>query len=151
MKVILIVDDKNELTSMFDRQEDKIVCIDNTCNIVDLATDLKPDLILLDLSSTEKSEIVTYGELKDSDITKNIPVIIITASTNHFDSMKIGLDMVIEKPFIREYLHEVIRTRFSNEQISRALDTASLAISKLKICQCEGLCSDDLIQSKLNL
>lgn len=157
MKVVLIVDDNDIdltiLASMFDRQEDTVVCMNNAIDITEIASSLKPDIILLDLIMPEKGGDVAYSELKQNKDTRKIPIIFITADSTEFDfdsiGLQKGLDMVISKPIVREQLHQAIKTRFSNERISHALDSASLAVNKLKICQCADNCSDELIQSEL--
>jgi putative two-component system response regulator len=158
MKVILIVDDNDIqltiLASMFDSKEDTVVCMDNASEIVNIASALNPDLILLDLIMPKKGGDVAYSELKQDSSTKDIPIIFITADTGSFDfdtiGIRNGLDMVIPKPIVREDLHQAIQKRLTNQKISDTLNTAFTALNKLKICQCADNCSDELKESETN-
>ena len=64
--------------------------------------DLLPDLILLDIMLPEEDGIITLKKLKSDNITKNIPVIMLSARSSEFDKVNcldLGADDYIVKPF----------------------------------------------------
>ena len=62
----------------------------------------KPELILLDIMLPKESGLTVLQKLKDSMVTKDIPVIMVTAKGSEFDKvtgLNMGADDYIAKPF----------------------------------------------------
>ena len=90
-----------------------------------LAQQDPPDLILLDLMMPELDGWEVYHQLKSSETTRNIPVIIITAKAQAIDRV-LGLhiahvDDYISKPFhpndLVESIEEVLRSLADKDQV----------------------------------
>ena len=74
-----------------------------------------PDLILLDVLMPEMDGYAVIAELKNSDATKDIPVIFLTAMTNPENKekgFKLGAVDYIIKPFSQEILLKCVETHF---------------------------------------
>jgi len=105
MSKVLIVED-NELNLKLFRdlltiQEHDVVASKDGLDIMDITTSEKPDLILMDIQLNGISGIDLIKELKDSNSTKHIPIIAITAFAMKSDETRIsnsGCDMYISKP-----------------------------------------------------
>ena len=68
----------------------------------DKLEELLPDLIILDVMLPDENGIDIVKQLRGSSITKNIPVIMVTAKTSELDLVKgleNGADDYIKKPF----------------------------------------------------
>ncbi|SEF68964.1 two-component system, OmpR family, alkaline phosphatase synthesis response regulator PhoP [Caloramator fervidus] len=76
-----------------------------------LASEKKPDLILLDVMLPEMDGFDVCKEIKKNEDTSNIPIIMLTAKSEEFDKilgLELGADDYITKPFsIRELLARV--------------------------------------------
>ncbi|MCL2028800.1 MAG: response regulator [Deltaproteobacteria bacterium] len=88
-----------------------------------------PDLILLDVVMPEMDGYAVIAELKNSDKTKDIPVIFLTAMTspeNEAKGMKLGAADYIYKPFSPELLLKRVETHLSLKRHGGGLkETAS--------------------------
>jgi CheY-like chemotaxis protein len=61
-----------------------------------------PDAILLDVMMPEMDGPTTVGKLRASDVTRDIPVVLLTAKVFEEDKrgfMNLGIDGIISKPF----------------------------------------------------
>ncbi len=79
--------------------------------VMDLAREHKPDLILMDIQLPEVSGLEVTGWLKDDDELKAIPVIAVTAFAMKGDEQKIregGCEDYISKPISVSRFMEVI-------------------------------------------
>lgn len=62
----------------------------------------KPNAILLDVMMPEMDGPTTVGKLKASDVTRDIPVVLLTAKVQAEDKrsfMDLGIEGIISKPF----------------------------------------------------
>ena len=79
---------------------------------LELVPEIKPDIILLDLMMPDMDGWDVYHQFKANDLTRNIPVIIITAKAQPIDKvlgLKIAkVDDYISKPFRPQELIESI-------------------------------------------
>ena len=87
-KKILVVDDEPDVlkyleTLFLDKGFDVITAIDGI-GCVSNAISTKPDLITLDISMPAESGVRAFRDLQENDITKDIPVIIITGISGEF-------------------------------------------------------------------
>lgn len=75
--------------------------------VIELATQQRPDLILLDLHLPDMMGTEVAKQLRDGASTKMIPIIMITgAGSSHaeIDSLKAGVDDYVQKPFEEDAL-----------------------------------------------
>ena len=88
-KKILIVDDEPDITKWL-----TVLFEENGCNVITAgdgnggfikAEAELPDLITLDISMPEESGVKMYRKLKESKLTANIPVVILTGVAPEFE------------------------------------------------------------------
>ena len=113
MKKILCADDDPSLQDVFplifERAGYKVTIVSNGKQLLENEFET-PDLFLLDkqLSGVDGMEICRF--LKAQDSTRDIPVIIVSASPNLNEQAKAaGADDFIEKPFQMKFLLELLR------------------------------------------
>ncbi|MFA4889311.1 MAG: response regulator [Candidatus Omnitrophota bacterium] len=63
------------------------------------AEQIKPDIIFLDIMMPDKSGDEVYGELKEQEATKNIPVVFLTAMATKEDEESSG-GMIAGRPIL---------------------------------------------------
>lgn len=94
----------------------------------------KPELILLDIMLPKESGLTVLQKLKDSMVTKNIPVIMVTAKGSEFDKvtgLNMGADDYIAKPFgMMEFIARVraVLRRGGIKESGNVLEYKSLVI-----------------------
>ena len=84
---------------------------------LELARQMRPDVILLDWMMPEMSGLEVLSELKKDEETKNIPVFMLTAKAMMNDIKQAlceGADDYITKPFNPAELGQTIRTKLGN-------------------------------------
>jgi CheY-like chemotaxis protein len=113
MKRILCADDDPALQDVFPlifgRAGYEVTMVDNGEQLLENEF-VPPDLFLLDrqLSGVDGMEICRF--LKGQDSTRDIPVIIVSASPNLDEQAKAaGADGFIEKPFQMKFMLELLR------------------------------------------
>ncbi|MGE4318512.1 MAG: response regulator transcription factor [Deferribacterales bacterium] len=82
---------------------------------VDMAKDISPDVIVLDVMMPEKTGLEACAELKGTDMFKDTPVILLTAMAESEDIKKgkeAGADEYLTKPFSPKELIDMIKSRF---------------------------------------
>lgn len=103
---ILVADDEPEIVRAISMRLEKcdyeVITAGDGYDATKVATQEKPDLIILDIGMPMASghEVVRY--LQSTDSTKNIPVIYLTARTSSEDyrqAVDEGVDTYITKPF----------------------------------------------------
>ncbi|MCK9225743.1 MAG: response regulator [Candidatus Muirbacterium halophilum] len=115
-KKIIVVDDDLDILELMDTvlHTEKYNVI-TVCDAVKLGIKViteKPDLILLDIMMPSIDGYEVCRSLKEDDITKNIPIILVTgidlkAVKNNY--IKVGADSYLLKPFTPEQLLDKIR------------------------------------------
>lgn len=121
-KVVLIVDDNldvihylNEILS----KHYKVVSAKNGKIGIEKAFEIIPDLIISDVMMPEKSGIDLCKELKNSNKTSHVPIILLTAKLGdkgRLEGVKIGADDYITKPFDSEFLMARVDNLFKNRK-----------------------------------
>ncbi|RZK27263.1 MAG: response regulator [Flavobacterium sp.] len=113
MKTILIVDNEpsnlDVLTITMEMEGYMVATLPDGKGFIKLVREMQPDLIILDIELGEHDGRLLCQELKSLDVTKHIPVIIVSASseTKIGSAYEYGADCVILKPFdIDELLKE---------------------------------------------
>jgi DNA-binding response OmpR family regulator len=87
-KKILIIDDEADLitylTTFFNDNGFETISANNGKEGVQKAIEEKPDIITLDISMPEESGVRALRDLQENQVTKNIPVIIVTGVSTDF-------------------------------------------------------------------
>jgi DNA-binding response OmpR family regulator len=94
-----------------------------------LASDLLPDLILLDVQMPNLNGFVVCEMLRKQEQTKNIPIILMSAvvddeSFQRHSKLRYHADAYLQKPFMKSELHELVR-RFTHLGQSTSEDVES--------------------------
>ncbi len=118
-KKILVCDDEPyilmALSDAVEMEGYECVTAVNGKEAVEKARDERPDLILLDVMMPYKDGFEVCKELKEDELTRDIPVIMLTAKSQQLDIQKgkeVGADDYITKPFkpstLRKKFNEVL-------------------------------------------
>ncbi len=93
---ILIVEDDNFLVDMyttkFELEGFQVIAAEDGEKGIALAQEEKPDIILLDILMPKKDGFSTLEDLKKDDVTKDIPVILLT-NLGQKEDVKKGFDL----------------------------------------------------------
>ena len=93
---ILIIDDSPEIHTLvkvrLDREDVVIQSAEDGVTGMAMAREWLPDLILLDIDMPEPCGFVVCGDLKADPLTREIPIIFLTAFTSQEDKIR-GLDL----------------------------------------------------------
>ncbi len=103
-KILLVDDNPINLQLLVDLLENvfEVFITNNPMEVIDLAEKIIPDLILLDIYMPGKDGYQLFDELKQNNITKDIPIIFITAKSETEDIIKgfnLGAVDYVTKPF----------------------------------------------------
>lgn len=127
--VVLIVDDvpKNiqVLGAILSKFECELAVAMNGQQALDTVHKIKPDLILLDVMMPVMDGHEVCMKLKESEQTKDIPIIFITAKSETEDIIKgfeLGAVDYITKPFIGSELLARVKTHLSLKQTKESLE-----------------------------
>ncbi|WP_088890151.1 response regulator [Leptolyngbya ohadii] len=80
-------------------------------NLVALVQTLQPDLILLDIVLPQQSGIELMHQLRESSLTRSIPVVAVTALARLEDRLRLlaeGFDDYLSKPFLLDDLQSTV-------------------------------------------
>jgi len=119
MKKVLIADDNKY---MLDALQEIIQIGGYRAEVADVDRPFKlsnelPDLILMDIKMSGKDGRVICRELKSKSKTKNIPIILLSASHQLHDSaLEAGADIFLAKPFSMNDLLEKINKLMNNKR-----------------------------------
>jgi len=109
-KKILIVEDDRRLLNLYQMAIEKsfdVILAYNGKEAVEMAASQLPDLILMDVMMPQMDGFDALTQLKGNPITASIPVILLTARSEHEEVLagyKTGADYYITKPFTRKGL-----------------------------------------------
>jgi two-component system, OmpR family, response regulator RegX3 len=119
---------------------------------VDMALQLQPDLILLDVMMPELSGWEVCTTLKNAPETRQIPVAMLTVKSEIRDlitGMQVGADDYVTKPFrLRELVARVraaLRRAPSNGTDTPAIDVIDVGEVRLDVARHEVFVRDDLV------
>ena len=105
-KQILVVDDDPLMHRLFqhhlERAGYQMISAHNGQQALDIAAKQPPHLIVMDIMMPDIDGLEALRELKKSDATKSIPVIMITANGHHIsrkESESCGANILLTKPF----------------------------------------------------
>jgi signal transduction histidine kinase len=141
---ILIVDDTpNNLQILFSSLETagfRVLLAEDSRSAIHIAQTQNPDLILLDILMPEVDGFTTCSQLKSQEVTKDIPVIFLTAlsdTINKVQGFKLGGVDYITKPIEQEEVLVRVQTHLNlrnmglalaqqNKKLQQALDFEAL-------------------------
>ncbi|MDJ0726020.1 MAG: ATP-binding protein [Prochloraceae cyanobacterium] len=127
---ILVVDDKkinrDLLVAILEPKGFEVLTANNGEEMLKIAADREPDLILLDLFMPVKTGFTSAKELRKNPQLKDIPVIVVTASTITKDvSSYLDCEAVLHKPIQEDKLLSLIH-KYLFKQEQTALDDIAL-------------------------
>jgi len=137
-KNILVVDDDQEILdmtkSLLGKRDFNVATAHNGKDALKILETERPDLILLDVLMPEMDGYTFYKELKKSELTNEIPVLVITGRGKMEDSFKVlGVDGFITKPFLPEQLLNTIKHTFEITAAKNILDPNNFHGNKKRI------------------
>jgi CheY-like chemotaxis protein len=105
-RTIMVVDDNPDIITIvktiLEGKGFQVLSASSGQELLNLLTDRKPDLIILDIMMPEMDGLEVLGRLKAVTETASIPVILLTAKVQYEDVLggyKLGADYYITKPF----------------------------------------------------
>ena len=118
LKKVLIVDDEKDivkwLSLLFEENNYQTISANDGSDGFDKAVNENPDIIILDISMPVESGIKMYRNLKESDKTSKIPVIMLTGVSPEFERFISSRSQVpapeayFEKPVDKQKLLEKV-------------------------------------------
>ncbi len=124
MATIFIVDDNPDVLKvtldMFARRGYEAVGAVNGLDAIQMLRKVKPDLIITDILMPMMDGFKFFKELKDSPLTSNIPILVISGHGQMVDSFVVmGVDGFLTKPFSAKTLllkvEEILQSRHQDE------------------------------------
>jgi len=123
MPVILVVEDEKNILELvrfnLEREGYQVLTAQDGVKCLELARTQAPDLIVLDVMLPEIDGLEVCRELRHDDLTKSIPIIMLSARAEEFDRMlglEMGADDYVTKPFSPRELSARIKARLNNEE-----------------------------------
>ncbi len=123
VKTILVVDDDPGVTHTVKYglesldADYKVVCVDSGEKCLELLENNQiPDIILLDIMMPEMSGWETHEKIKEKQSCKNIPIVFLTARTDHVAKNAGGFlaDAYVEKPCkitdLKKTIDQILKT-----------------------------------------
>lgn len=100
MAKILVVDDEPDMVEMIkaalESAHHQVVAAYNGQEGIDKAKKEKPDAIILDIMMPVKDGFVACKEMKEDPLLKNIPILVLTAVSEHFAHTRYAKSMGLE-------------------------------------------------------
>lgn len=129
----LIIDDNNEnlkVAARILKNDDlQIIVSNNAKKGIQIAKEIKPDLILLDIQMPEMDGYEVCRTLKEDESVMDIPVIFMTASTDERSIKEAyrsgGVDYIV-KPVRKYELISRVQTHLKLSQVIKALELAAV-------------------------
>lgn len=123
-KLLLVDDDPlflRYLTTLFPRKDYEVVTAPNGRDAVKHARRLKPDLIILDLDMPKPDGIEVCKTLKKDEATKDIPIVILTATESlevNQKSFDVGAQATVLKSVNRERLMNIVDVIIQSKSVA---------------------------------
>ena len=137
-KTILVVDDEPAILEMVEfairNTGFKTILAQDSMQAMSLIAESKPDLILLDWMLPVISGVDLARRLKSEDLTRHIPIIMLTARAEEGDKLRgfeVGVDDYVTKPFsTRELIARInaVLRRVDPKQEDEALEVDGLKL-----------------------
>lgn len=132
-QTILLIEDNHQLRSFLAERlkpHFRLLLATDGAEGEKLAFEWVPDLIISDWVLPGKDGITLAKELKSDLRTSHIPIILLTAKSDHdarIEGMQSGADVYISKPFSPQFLEEQIYSLLRNREILKARYTTELS------------------------
>ena len=133
--VVLVADDEPDmrrfLKSELNEDYDVIEAADGV-QALEKAQQFLPDIILLDMMMPEMDGLEVCHELRQRDVTVNIPVILLTARADEetkFDALGMGANDFLAKPFSSTELQARIKNLIESHHYQRKLSKQNKALT----------------------
>lgn len=124
-KRILVIEDepdvRDNIREILVLKDFDTITAENGLIGLQLARECRPDLIICDVMMPELNGYQVLEDLRQNSITANIPLIFLTAKTEHSDlrqGMELGADDYLTKPFRSDELVKAIWTRLKKQAYS---------------------------------
>ena len=111
MKTILLADDSITIQKVveltFSEADYRVVCVSSGGQALKKVSEMRPDIILLDVIMPEKNGYEVCEQLKRSPVTSGIPVLLLTGTFEPFDRKRAdaaGANGHLTKPFESQVL-----------------------------------------------
>lgn len=116
MPKVLLVDDEDSVREVAQMSLEvmagwEVIAVNSGAEALKVAAAEQPDAILLDVMMPEMDGPMTFMELRKTEATRAIPVILLTAKIQTHDRARfadLGVAGVISKPFDPARLHEAV-------------------------------------------
>lgn len=141
-ETILIVEDERDIAEMIEYNLQKegyeTVCVSSGEDAVSAAKKKSPDLVILDIMLPGIDGFETCKKLKNTEITSNIPIIMLTAKSREADKvagLEIGADDYMTKPFSPRELTARIKAvlrRGEPALLNKKIEKGILSIDSIK-------------------
>jgi CheY-like chemotaxis protein len=126
---ILVVDDdpdiRNLLKRMLSTQGHGVITAQDGAEAIVLISTVHPDLLLVDVGLPDIDGAALCRSLKEGHDTRDIPVILMSASADLMDLEQASrADAILRKPFNRDELHLWVRSLILARWATRSLEHA---------------------------
>ena len=135
---MLVVDDDEDsrrlLQHLLERQGYTVVLADGGPAAISALESTEVDVVVLDVMMPLMDGFAVCRELKKSDSTASVPVILLTARDDmqtRATGMKLGVSDFLAKPVNKEELYARIRTQLDGRQRARELEKAQRRVETL--------------------
>jgi DNA-binding response OmpR family regulator len=135
---VLVVDDDEDsrrlLALLLERRGYSVVLADGGPAAISVLETTEVDVVVLDVMMPVMDGFAVCRELKESQSTASVPVILLTASDDmetRATGMKLGVSDFLAKPVNKEELYVRIRTQLEGRQRARELDKAQKRVESL--------------------
>lgn len=135
---VLVVDDDEDsrrlLQHLLERQGYTVVLADGGPAAISALESTEVDVVVLDVMMPLMDGFAVCRELKKSDSTASVPVILLTARDDmqtRATGMKLGVSDFLAKPVNKEELYARIRTQLDGRQRARELEKAQRRVETL--------------------
>ena len=135
---VLVVDDDEDsrrlLAHLLERKGYSVVLADGGPAAISTLEKTEVDVVVLDVMMPVMDGFAVCRELKKSQTTASVPVILLTARDDmetRATGMKLGVSDFLEKPVNKEELYVRIRTQLEGRQRARELEKAQKRVESL--------------------
>ena len=125
-KKILVVDDEPEMVKMLQMSLEtasyEVITAYNGQEGIDKTKKERPDAIIMDLMMPEKDGFVACKEIKNDPECAHIPILVLTAISDHFSQSRYAKSMGLELE-AEDYIDKPVDPNFLLERLARLLET----------------------------
>jgi len=138
---VLVIDDEKDITDLvaynLTQEGYKVLAAYNGAEAIEIATQKRPDMIILDWMMPEMDGLEVCRCLRRQTDTENIPIIMLTAKSDPLDKilgLEMGADDYLTKPFhIRELLARIRAVMRRLESPQKERDQQIVTFKGIKI------------------